>query len=121
MTWILTIVLSIILVELIIRLPFRSVLSTAETITRKALHTLGAKSVSDHWKEKALLAYAATLFASSMKLFGLILIVGLIVALSTWVSDFFGYELGHFLFSWTGILFSSVVATTYFIMRKFFV
>jgi hypothetical protein len=121
MTWVLTTAISILLVELLVRLPFRSLFSTVGTITRKALHTLGAKSVSDHWKEKALLAYAGTLFASSMKLFGLLLIVGLIMTLSILVFDFIGYALGDFMLSWPGILFSSVVATTYFIMRKFFV
>ena len=54
MTWLLTTVLCVFLVEIFVRLPLPAVISRINVIGRKALRTLGAKSVSDHWKEKVL-------------------------------------------------------------------
>ena len=68
MTWILTTVLCVILVEIVFRIPLPAVISEMRIVSRKALHTLGAKSVSDHWKEKVMLSYAGSLFTSTMKL-----------------------------------------------------
>ena len=102
-------------------MPLATVISEIETVSRKALHTLAAKSVSDHWKEKVMLVYACSLFKSTMKLCGFLVTVGAVVALLMFGFDFFGAPIGDFILSWIGMLFSIVAATTYFTIRKFFV
>ena len=121
MNWVLTTVLCIVLIEFVVRIPLRAIVSDINTVVRKALHILGANSVSDHWKEKVMLAYASTLFASTMKLAGFLVAVGTVAILLIFVFDYLGATIGDFIVSWTGILFSIVVATIYFAIRKFFV
>ena len=121
MTWVVTTVLCIILIELVVRIPLPAVISEIRIVTRKALHTLGAKSISDHWKEKAILAYASSLLNSTMKLAGLLMAIGAIAVLLIFVLDYFGFRVGEFIVSWAGILFSIVVATVYYTIRKLLV
>ncbi len=121
MTWILTAVLCIILVELVIRIPFPKVLSEISVVTRKAFHILGAKSVSDHWKEKVMLAYAISLFTSTMKLAGFLVTLGAVAILLIFIFKSLGVSIGDLLVSWGGILFSIVVAIVYSKIRSFIV
>jgi hypothetical protein len=88
-------------------------------IGRKAMRTLGAKSVSDHWKEKVLLAYAVSLFLSTMKLAGYLAAIGIAAVFLIFLFDYFGAKVADFLTDWLGILFSLVFATLYFAVRKF--
>jgi len=121
MTWVLTTVLCIILIEFVVRLPLPAVISEITTVARKALHILGAKSVSDHWKEKVMLAYAGSLFTSTMKLAGLLMAIIAIALLLIFIFDYSGVWIGDFIVSWTGMLFSLLAATAYYTIRKFFV
>lgn len=121
MIWILTTVLCIILIEFVIRIPLRGIISEISIVTRKVLHTLGAKSVSDHWKEKVMLAYARSLFTSTMKITGFLIALGAVAFLLIFVLDYFGANVGDFIVSLVGVLFSMVVATVYLSIRKFFV
>jgi len=102
-------------------MPLATVSSEIRSVVQKALHTLGAKSVSDHWKEKVMLVYACSLFKSTMKLCGFLVTVGAVVALLMFGFVFFGAPIGDFILSWIGMLFSIVAATTYFTIRKLFV
>ena len=121
MTWILTTVLCIILVEFAIRLPFPRIISEISIVSRKAIHILGAKSISDHWKEKVMLVYARCLFTSTIKLAGFLIAVIGLASMLIFVSDYFGAKVGGFIISWGGVLFTIVVATIYFSIRKFVV
>jgi hypothetical protein len=121
MTWILTTVLCIVLIEFVVRIPLSAVALEIISVSRKALHIMGAKSVSDHWKEKVMLAYAGSLFKSTMKLAGFLVTFGAIALLLIFVFDFFGSSIGEFIVTWIGILFSVVVATVYITIRKYFV
>ena len=118
MTWILTTVLCVILVEFAVRIPLPGVISEISTVAHKAMHTLGAKHVSDHWKEKVMLAYAGSLFTSTMKLAGLLVAIGAVAAVFILLSGYTGIMIGDFLASWPGILFTLVVATAYYAIRK---
>lgn len=121
MNWFLTIFICIFLVELAVRMPFLAVISKISLVTRKVLHTLGTKSVSDHWKEKAIWAYAVSLFKLSINLaIYWIAIIGL-AFLIIFTFDYLGARVGDFVTSWEGIFFSSIVATLYFIVRRLFV
>ena len=121
MNWILTTVLCIILIEFVVRIPLRVIISEINIVMRKVLHTLRAKSVSDHRKEKVMLAYASSLFASTTKLAGFLVATGALAFLLIAVFDYLGAAIGPFVSSWVGISFSIVVATVYFAIRNFFV
>ena len=121
MNWVLTTVFCILLVEIVIRLPLPAVISRINVVGRKALHTLGAKSVSDHWKEKVLLSYAVSLFVSTIKLAGYLVAIGAVAVFLIFIFDYFGATVGGFITSSLGVLFSLVVATLYFVVRKFYV
>lgn len=121
MNWVLSTVLCIILIEFVLRVPLPAILADISSVGRKALHTLGAKSVSDHWKEKVMLAYASKLFLSTMKLAVYFAAFALLAILIIFAFDYFGASVGDFIVSWTGISFSFVIATIYIMIRKYFV
>lgn len=120
MTWILTTVLCIIVIEFAVRIPLPEVISEISIVAHKALHILGAKSVSDHWKEKVMLSYAGSLFLATMKLGALLIAIAAVAILLIFIFDYSGVRIGNFIVSWTGMLFSVVVATAYYTIRKFF-
>ena len=121
MNWVLSTVLCIILIEFVLRVPLPAILADISSVGRKAMHTLGAKSVSDHWKEKVMLAYASKLFLSTMKLAGYFVAFAIIATLIIFAFDYLGASVGDFIVSWPGILFSFVIATIYIMIRKRFV
>lgn len=121
MTWILTTVLCIILIEYVIKIPLRVLLIDISKVGRKSMHILGAKFISDHWKEKVMLAYARKLFLSTLKLAGYFIVFIAIAVLVIATFDYLGANIGNFLFTWTGIIFSFVIATIYMMARKRFV
>lgn len=120
MNWALTTVLCVILIELVVRLPLPAVISEISVIGRKAVRALGAKSVSDHWKEKVILAYAGSLFASTMKLASFLVAIGAMAVLLIFMFDYLGATVGDFITSWVGLLFSILIATLCFTIRKCF-
>jgi len=113
MTWLLTAVLCIVVVEIVVRLPFKNVFSQISRAVQKSLRIVKSKTISDHWKEKVMLAYAGSLFAATMALAGLMLAVGAVVFFLIGAFDYFGTETGEFIVSWVGIVYSVVVATVY--------
>ena len=113
MNWALTTLLCIVLVELAFRLPFADAAAGAVRCSGKAVHVVRAGAVSDHWKEKALGAYAQATFLSSLKLAGLLIVlfgVGAVLVLA-FEQGFNGFE--RFILSWRGIAFSAVFASLY--------
>lgn len=118
MTWLLTFILCVILVEFAVRIPLPLIVSDINTVVRKALRTLSASSVSDHWKEKVMLSYAGTLFLSTLKLAGLLIAIGAVAVLLIVTFDYFGAEVGIFLRSWVGVLATIIMASVYFTLRK---
>ena len=102
-------------------MPLATVSSEIRSVVQKALHTLGAKSVSDHWKEKVMLVYACSLFKSTIKLGGFLAAIAAVAVLLIFGFDSLGATIGNFIVSWIGILFSIIVAFVYFTIRKLFV
>jgi len=116
MNWLATIAYSailIVLTELLLRLPLREQVSKAARVASRAQHTMMAKGISDHWKERALLAYAGKLFRSTLSLaitlgsfFG-------VAAILILLADLAGIVERNFVFGWKGIAYSAVFATLY--------
>ena len=120
MNWILTGVLCIVLIEFVVCIPFRDVILEIFMIAQKALHTLSSKVISDHWKEKVMLIYAGKLFVSTIKLAVFIVLIAIVAMMFIFVADFFGAQIGDFIVTWFGILYSIIIATIYLKMRKSF-
>lgn len=118
MNWLLTVVLCVLLVEVVIRLPFLRVLRELEGILRKAMRVVRARSVSDHWKEKAVPAYAGRMFTATLKLAVLLLAVGTLALALIWLFDRLSASYDRFIVGWAGILFSILVASTYAVLRR---
>lgn len=75
MNWILTIPFCAVLVELVLHLPFLVPLKELSRFRNRAVYVVTAKTVSDHWKEKAIGAYARKTFVASAKIAGLLAVV----------------------------------------------
>ena len=77
MIWILSAIGAIAASELFLRLPIMKHLATVGSVSRKSMKVLGAKGVSDHWKERVLPAYSLRL-AKGAVLFFFFLILALL-------------------------------------------
>lgn len=108
MTWFLTALLCVILVEIGLKLPFGASLSALTRATGRAMKTVRAAGVSDHWKEKAMGAYAARTFAATGKLAVWLVILFGSAFLLAWA-----FGILDFLLGWVGILFTLFFATAY--------
>lgn len=118
MNWFLTAIFCVLLVELALRLPFAAAVAGMSRSGGKAIRVIRAKAVSDHWKEKALAAYAQVTFLSSIKLAGLLVVllaVAMVLAV-TFEQVSRGFQ--SFILGWRGIAFSIVLASLYLKVRK---
>ena len=118
MTWILTAILCVFLVETALRLPFPSAILGISRSSARSLRVIRSVAISDHWKEKAMGAYARTTLISTLKLAGLLIALFGAAALLTVLFEQFvpGYQ--AFLLGWAGLTFSAVFATLYYIARQ---
>lgn len=118
MNWLLTMVLCAALVELVLRLPFLDPLKALRWFSNRAMRVVTAKAVSDHWKERAMGAYARKTFVASVKIAGLLAIalgaaILLVLALD-WLFE--GFK--AFILNWTGLGGSIIAASLYIVARK---
>lgn len=118
MNWLLTIVLCGLLVELTVRLPLLTPLVAIRRSGTRAVHVLTVKNVSDHWKEKAMAAYARSTFTATAKVAGLLSVVLGVAFASVLVLDRLSNGFETFILSWGGIGSTVVIATLYFAVRK---
>jgi len=123
MNWLATIAYSailIVLTELLLRLPLREQVSVAARVASRAQHTMMARRISDHWKERALLAYAGKLFRNTLSLAVTLGLFFGIAATLILLADVAGVVERNFIFGWKGIAYSIVFATLYASTRKRF-
>lgn len=118
MNWILTVPFCAVLVELALHLPLLEPLKGLSRSSNRALHVVTAKAVSDHWKEKAMRAYAQKTFLASAKLAGLLAVVLGTAAILVVVLDRLSDGFQAFILSWTGLGLSVVAASLYVMARK---
>jgi hypothetical protein len=117
-SWVLLVAGTVLAVELFLRLPIvataRRLLGTA----RKAQRTIRSTRVSDHWKEKVLLAYAGRPFVSSLLVCGLIVLAVLPLLLLAMTGAWLGIDVAGRMMQATGIAVSVVVASGYIMLRR---
>ena len=103
------------------QLPLLAAVRNASLIGRRAARAMAAKKASDHWKEKAVQAYAARMSRAALMLaggFGLIAAVGWGMMLG---AEWLAPGTTTALFSFPGLLLSMVAAIIYMIARQRFV
>ena len=113
MSVVLTIALSLVVAEIAVRLPLADTVWRLARIGRKAMRTLSARSVSDHWKERAMLRYSRDLMKASVQLAALLVVLvavalALALVLERGFPGFLGFTIG-----WTGLLVSLAAITVF--------
>ena len=117
MSWLLAAALCVALVEVVLRLPIIAVGQRAARIGQRAARILRAPGVSDHWKEKALLAYSRRLMGNTLRLSAMLLVLaGVAVALVA-LGDRIVSGFAAFVMGWQGILATLVLASAYGLLR----
>ena len=104
-------------VEFFIRLNFLSLLNSTLKVTKKVTHVIPQNNISDHWKEKAVPAYALRIMKYSLQ----ILLILLVILSLFLIADFFFNDFLAFTLSLIGITESMVFAFGYVFIRKLFI
>lgn len=120
MTWIITTLCTCFFVELLIRLPVETTIQNITQIGQKSLKILASKRISDNWKEKVFAAYSGKLLKQTLLLASYFIFDFLVVTCLIIIADQFQLNVADFLFTFEGIIFSSITATIYFFIRKSF-
>ena len=120
MNWALTLLLCIVMVEMLLRMPLLPSLTAIVRTSERSMRLLRASGVSDHWKEKAMGAYARRTFLASVTLAGLIMIVAALAALLVLLFDQVSETFGAFVLSPTGLVVSLLTGTLYVVLRRKF-
>ncbi len=121
MTDIALIVVSLIFVEVILRLNPLPYAAKLLAISTRSLHVISSNSISDHWKEKALLQYALKMFWCALQILcrlwtALIAGAGLVFFVEYLSAD--RLQLIHRLGEAAGLVISSLAAIIYWYLRK---
>jgi len=119
--WLLLILLSAVLVELLVRLPLISPLRVISRSSRQAMRLAVAGSISDHWKERAMGAYARRTLQASCRLAALLMLAGLAAAAIVLTFGLLSAGFEAFVLGWRGIASSLVSASVYAVLRRFLV
>lgn len=118
MKWVLLILFSALVAETLIRLPILRFAGQIVSISGRSVKTMQAAGVSDHWKEKAMGAYALRTLKSTAGLFASFLGLGLVAAIVVFGAEQVATGFTAFLLSWTGILASTAAATLFAVARS---
>ena len=114
MNWLLAALLCVLLVEIALRLPFADALAAVTRSSGRAARVVASKRISDHWKEKAMGAYARATFGGTLRLAALILAVfGPAAVLVVAAEQLGAAGFSAFLFSWAGLGFTLIFACFY--------
>ena len=113
--------MTVMAVELAIRMPLVTICVDISSVGLKSLHVLGSKSISEHWKEKVMLAYACRLLRLVAKLLAVLAVIAGLLTLLVLALESCGMPIADFVASWTGVLFATAIAAAYFAARKRFV
>ena len=117
MTHLLLLLLCILSIEVLIRLNFLSYPNSILKVTKRVTFVISKNNISDHWKEKAIPAYAFKIMKYSIQ----ILLILLLVMSLFFITDFFYKHFLAFTFSLIGIIESIVFAFGYIYIRSLFI
>ena len=81
MHWLRILITAIVATEMLFRLPLLPAMKRATNAAQKSGWVLKSKRISDHWKERVLLAYAGRIARNSLGFFAMLCAVVLVVVL----------------------------------------
>lgn len=114
MIFLLAALISILFVELLIRSGFLKTASQLFATSNQAGRVVTSSRISDHWKEKALLAYSGRLMLYTLKLALVLAVAAGVVWLAGWAAQYYlDIDLLDFLATWQGILLCTAVGVVY--------
>tara|TARA_B100000902_G_C27207875_1_gene862655 strand:+ start:411 stop:767 length:357 start_codon:yes stop_codon:yes gene_type:complete len=101
-------------VEVFFRFNFLLLLNSILKVTKKVIYIIPKENISDHWKEKAIPAYALKIMKFSIQIFLILLcIISFLFITDIFLSDFLVYT-----FSFFGVIESIVFASAYVYLRE---
>ena len=112
----LTFVVCILSLEIFIRSNFTHILASLLKVTIKVVNVLAQKNISDHWKERAIPAYAFKMMQYSFRMLLILLSILFLFFIANYIFDGFI----DFSVSPRGIAEALVFAFGYVLLRKFF-
>lgn len=121
MYWVLISFACVLLVEGFARLPVFDVAKNLLSINRRAAHTFGRKTVSEHWKERAMGLYAVRTFRTTLHLTMLFLLIGAGLFIFAMLADRIAPGFIEFSTRPVGLVISTVIASAYCVLRLRFV
>lgn len=118
MQWALLAIATIAAVELVLRLDVAGTIRRLLTVVRKVLRIMKSDTISDHWKERAMLAYSGQMFSASLMLLAMLLLAlapfAVLAAVGTWMDIPFL----ALLTSAAGVLVCVAIACAYLPLRR---
>lgn len=118
MQWALLAVATIAVVELVLRLKVADRIHRLLVVVRKVLRVAKSDTISDHWKERAMLAYAGQMFAASLTLLVLFILILSPVAIMAAVGLWIDVPFLATVMDVAGILVSIAIACAYLPLRR---
>jgi len=114
-------ILTVLMVEWFLLLPFKKHLKGLLAIINKSSKIVASNRISDHWKETVLLSYAQTLFKECLWLFFMLLGLILLVVIIAFLIDEYapsGLEMLVVLSTPLNWIWMTVIALIYVHLRK---
>jgi hypothetical protein len=81
MHWLRILITAIVATEMLLQLPLLPAMKRATSAAQKSGRVLKSKRISDHWKERVLLAYSGRIARNSFGFFAMLCAVVLVVVL----------------------------------------
>ncbi len=107
-------IICVVLIEIVIRLNLFKLIYSFLQVLRKVMIIIPNSKISDHWKEKVVLAYAIKIMEFTLKIFFITILFLLIIFLTVKLNSGF-YD---FIFSFLAFIESIVFGIIYFYLRK---
>ena len=124
MEYLIIVVVTVWAVEIFLKLPVSAAVNDLLRVSQKALRVVASPHISDHWKEKVMLAYACKSFTSTLKLAAWLFVFVVVILAPIVIADYFQFS-GHpvlpLLATTKGLLASTAIAACYIWVRARFV
>jgi hypothetical protein len=124
MTYLILGLLSIIAVELFLRLPVLNPIRKLIQTSQKATKVLSSSHISDHWKEKVLQRYSFEMAKASLSIgVGIVIIFSILIGIAYLMDMLLNGKTSTLNFAMTteGIVIALLASTAYVYIRKRFV
>lgn len=109
---------TILAVEVALRVPLEKTWPRAIQSSKRAVRIIGARRISDHWKEKALPVYAGRIFGASMLLFVMLMAILMPFVITEMIGRLFDIHVMDRLLTVWGTVASMALALCWLFLRN---